>query len=204
MNWKCSKMQKNQFHFMVSVKITSMSIRTKTIFIPLIFYCPGFNTLKIYHMVQTKKSKQKKGRNNGWNLSKMLFCAQCLSHRPIFCSRASYRINNSVFSKYVSVGKGSKSDLEKYILWIRLKERSSKMDKWKGTEEFICRTYNCCQKRQITRITFWSSRGVPFTATSALMGTLSGCAGSVASVCSKPTRSSSASPSPIIPPINRK
>ena len=54
------------------------------------------------------------------------------------------------------------------------------------------------------KVTFWSWRGVPFTASSALMGTLSGWVGSVASVCNKPTLSSSASPSPIIPPMNRK
>ena len=41
---------------------------------------------------------------------------------------------------------------------------------------------------------------VPFTGTSALTGTLSGCSGSVASVWMKPTRSSRVSPIPTIPP----
>lgn len=55
---------------------------------------------------------------------------------------------------------------------------------------------------EVNRTTFWFSRGVPLTARSAFMGTLSGCSGRVAKVCSSPTRSSSASPSPIIPPVH--
>lgn len=46
------------------------------------------------------------------------------------------------------------------------------------------------------------SNGVPFTATSAFTGTLSGCSGSVASVCSRPILSTSSSPSPMIPPLH--
>ncbi len=44
---------------------------------------------------------------------------------------------------------------------------------------------------------------MPFTGTRALIGTLSGWVGSVANVCKRHTRSSSASPRPIIPPIKR-
>jgi hypothetical protein len=41
---------------------------------------------------------------------------------------------------------------------------------------------------------------VPFTGTSALIGTLSGCAGSVANAWRKPMRSSRLSPMPTMPP----
>ena len=61
----------------------------------------------------------------------------------------------------------------------------------------------CCAAIKIIIFTFCSWSGVPFTATSALIGTLSGWVGSVANVCNKPTRSSSSSPSPIIPPVKK-
>lgn len=47
---------------------------------------------------------------------------------------------------------------------------------------------------------FWCASGVPATATSALMGTDSGCSGWLARVSSIPHRSSTDSPMPRMPP----
>ena len=46
----------------------------------------------------------------------------------------------------------------------------------------------------------WLASGVPSTCTSMLIGTLSGCTGRLASVAIMPTRSSSPSPMPTMPP----
>ena len=52
-------------------------------------------------------------------------------------------------------------------------------------------------------LTFWLfSRGVPFTGTNALIGTESGCLGSVERVWSILMRSSLVSPSPMMPPLH--
>ena len=46
----------------------------------------------------------------------------------------------------------------------------------------------------------WSAKGVPATRTKLLIGTLSGCGSWLASCSSRPKRSSTLSPMPMIPP----